>query len=254
MGIILAAVAGLFIGVVMGTLGAGGGILSIPVLIYVLGMPPHEATTASMVIVGISSLVSALEHTRRGNVRWREGVIFGLIGIVGTTSGAFLARGLNDQALLLGFAALLLVVATLMWRGAGKPAKPATGRRPHPVAVALTAVGAGVLTGIFGVGGGFAIVPALVLVLGFDMTAAVGTSLLVIAINSASALGVRLIGGVSLDWPVIATYTVTAIVGSLVGAGLTGRLPARTLKRAFAVLLLLVAVYTGVNTGLALLG
>lgn len=252
MTLVWAALAGVAVGVVLGALGGGGAIITVPILIYVLGLPPAEGTTASLVIVGATSLVAALSHHRRGNVAWVQGVIFAALGTGGTVLGSFLARGLDPHWLMVAFGALLVVVALIMFRRAASAApRPDADaelrslREPRTLLLTvLTATGVGLLTGFFGVGGGFAIVPALTLVLGFGMPLAVGTSLLVIGANSATALATRLAVGVQLDWPVVLTFAATAMAASTLGARVSAAVRPSTLQRAFATLLLLVAVYT----------
>jgi uncharacterized membrane protein YfcA len=261
---------GLVTGAVMGALGGGGAILTIPVLIYVLGMPPHDATTASLVIVGVSAASTAVSHVRGGTARLLDAVVLAVVGIVGTYAGSLASAAVPAPVLVVLLASLLAVVGGLMVRqtpggadddpdvaiATGEAASGASGvvgasgntagsgstaRRLGPIAA--VGVGVGVLTGFFGVGGGFAIVPALTLVLGYPMRAAIGTSLLVIALNSATALAARLVQGASLDWPLVATFTVGAILGGLLGGRLARRASPQALRRGFAVLLFLVAAY-----------
>ncbi|MGB2700128.1 MAG: sulfite exporter TauE/SafE family protein [Candidatus Phosphoribacter baldrii] len=264
---------GLVTGAVMGALGGGGAILTIPVLIYVLGMPPHDATTASLVIVGVSAASTAVSHVRGGTARLLDAVVLAVVGIVGTYAGSLASAAVPAAVLVVLLASLLAVVGGLMVRqtpggadddpdvaiATGEAASGASGasgvvgasgntassgstaRRLGPIAA--VGVGVGLLTGFFGVGGGFAIVPALTLVLGYSMRAAIGTSLLVIALNSATALAARLVQGASLDWPLVATFTVGAILGGLLGGRLARRASPQALRRGFAVLLFLVAAY-----------
>lgn len=264
---------GLVTGAVMGALGGGGAILTIPVLIYVLGMPPHDATTASLVIVGVSAASTAVSHVRGGTARLLDAVVLAVVGIVGTYAGSLASAAVPAPVLVVLLASLLAVVGGLMVRqtpggadddpdvaiATGEAASGASGasgvvgasgntassgstaRRLGPIAA--VGVGVGLLTGFFGVGGGFAIVPALTLVLGYSMRAAIGTSLLVIALNSATALAARLVQGASLDWPLVATFTVGAILGGLLGGRLARRASPQALRRGFAVLLFLVAAY-----------
>ena len=261
---------GLVTGAVMGALGGGGAILTIPVLIYVLGMPPHDATTASLVIVGVSAASTAVSHVRGGTARLLDAVVLAVVGIVGTYAGSLASAAVPAAVLVVLLASLLAVVGGLMVRqtpggadddpdvaiATGEAASGASGvvgasgntagsgptvRRLGPIAA--VGVGVGLLTGFFGVGGGFAIVPALTLVLGYPMRAAIGTSLLVIALNSATALAARLVQGASLDWPLVATFTVGAILGGLLGGRLARRASPQALRRGFAVLLFLVAAY-----------
>lgn len=274
---------GLLIGLSLGALGGGGAILTVPALVYLVGQEPRDATTSSLLIVGLAALVALVPHARRGNVRFGQGLAFGALGIAGSLAGSALSARVPPAVLLTAFAALLTVVGALMLRRAVSPTPPtsgeqaagvpdqrardarardargrtARGRAPAVAAARLgcvakvvaAATGVGLLTGFFGVGGGFVLVPALVLVLAFEMPTAVGTSLLVIAMNSATALAARAAQGASqLDWPVIAAFTVVAVVGSLIGARVAARLDPRHLARAFGVLLLAVAVYTAVRS------
>lgn len=296
MTLVIGVVAGLAIGLTLGAMGGGGAIITVPVLVYLMGQSPTEATTGSLVVVGVAAAVSVVAHHRAGQVRWAQGLTFAVVGTVGTFVGARLSAHVDPDVLLLSFALLLLVVAALMLRrmraGAsaspdGPPVVPPDGLpdgladRPRNVParesndglewdgevparlgpvldwtrvvrVAVTAVGVGALTGFFGVGGGFAVVPALVIALGFSMRAATGTSLLVIALNSATALASRLGAGIALDWPVLIVLTVAAVTGSLVGARVAARVPQALLARVFTALLVAVALYAGVGSLLAL--
>lgn len=263
MDIALALGIGLLVGLVMGALGGGGGIITVPALVYLLHQPPATATTTSLVIVGLTGLVSVVQHGRAGRVRWADGVAFGVLGAGGAVLGARVGAD-TDPTMTMGlFSVLLLVTATLMWRRAGvhRRTDPRTGPevpwltwrpfsvRPRKAVVVLAvASGTGVLTGFFGVGGGFALVPALTLVMGMSMPSAVGTSLLVITINSATGLLGRLGTDLRLDWALVGVFTSAAVVGSLLGGTAARRLDPTWSQRAFAVLLLLVAGYTAVST------
>ncbi|MGW0435685.1 sulfite exporter TauE/SafE family protein [Micromonospora sp. NPDC003197] len=247
---------GLVIGTVLGALGGGGAILTVPALVYLLGQPAGEATTGSLVIVGLTSAVGVLSHARSGHVRWRTGLAFGASGTLAALLGTVVNRHVAPDVLLLIFAAFMVLAATGMLlrtrpgdeAGAeqDETAAPTTPRtRLLPLVVA--GAGVGFLTGFLGVGGGFIIVPALVLAIGLPMSAAVGTSLLVIVINSAAALLARA-GTASFDWAVVAPFTLAAMVGTLGGKRIADRLPAAVATRAFAVLILVVAGYTVLHT------
>ncbi len=255
---------GLLIGLSLGALGGGGSILTVPALVYVIGQDARAATTSSLFIVGITAIIAALGHARSGRVRWGVGVAFGVTGIAAAFAGTAVNQLVDPDVLLLAFAGVIVVAAvgmlansrgegTAPQRG-GDAAQPA--RRHGPGQIARI-VGAGLLvgfmTGFFGVGGGFVIVPALVLALGLPMPQAVGTSLVVIAINSAGALLARA-GTAEFDWAVIVPFTLAAIAGSLGGKMVADRVSSTTLTRAFAVLLLAVAVYTATSSLLSLLG
>ncbi|MFX0539445.1 sulfite exporter TauE/SafE family protein [Ornithinimicrobium sp. Y1847] len=261
MDLALEIVIGLLVGLVMGALGAGGGIIAVPALVLLLDQPPAVATTTSLVIVGITSIVAVAQHARGGRVSWADGVAFGMLGAGGALLGSRVAVD-ADPGLTMGlFCALLAVVATVMWRRAqverrSDPQEQEEHRwlslRPprlqvrRALLVLVVASAAGVLTGFFGVGGGFAIVPALTIVLGLPMGVAVGTSLLVIALNSATGVLGRLGTPLELDWALIAVFTSAAVVGSLLGERLGRRLDPAVLQRSFAVMLVVVAIYTTV--------
>ncbi|WEV77296.1 sulfite exporter TauE/SafE family protein [Janibacter cremeus] len=254
---------GLVIGLALGTLGGGGSILAVPALVHLLGQDPVAATTSSLVIVGITSLLSIPAHQRAGRVRLGQGVTFGLLGTAGSFAGSAAARAVPAAVLMTAFAVLMLVVATLMLRqslrgesesaeaGTSEPIitlRPLACACPRLVKLVVAATVVGLLTGFLGVGGGFVLVPALVLVLGFTMPVAVGTSLLVIAINSATALAARVQHGIGdLDWPLIVGFSAAAVVGSLVGSKVADRLPEHRLSQAFAVLVLVIAGITAVQ-------
>lgn len=239
---------GLLVGIALGSLGGGGSILTVPALVYLLGQTPAAATTGSLIIVGLTSLVGLVPHVRRGNVRVGRGVAFGVLGVVGSYLGSRLATDVPDAWLLSAFSVLMLVVAVLMVRrhrsGHTRPSVPDEQTRPVRVVIAATVVG--LLTGFFGVGGGFAVVPALVLALGLSMPVAVGTSLLVISINSATALLARLGNGVDLDWVVIGAFSLFAVAGSLLGYRVAARTSPQRLTWAFVAMLVAVAVAMGV--------
>ncbi len=259
---------GLFIGLALGALGGGGSILTVPALVYVLDQDPRTATTSSLLIVGLTSLIALVPHARAGRVRVGQGLMFGALGTAGSFAGSALASHVAPQVLLTAFAALMLVVATLMLSRSLRPGStghddrdadptaepmltfhPLTCACPRVAKVVVTAAAVGMLTGFFGVGGGFVLVPALVLALSFPMPVAVGTSLLVIATNSATALTARIsTGGMNLDWRLIAGFTAAAIVGSLLGGRLTSRVEPRHLTTAFGLLLVAVAIYTAARS------
>lgn len=266
---VIAVLGGLAVGLLLGLLGGGGSILAIPILVYGLHQDPHVATTDSLVIVGISSLVAMIPYLRRGEVLIRRGLVFGALGIAGSWLGATLARGGDAQILLVAFGVLLLVVAALMIQRARHPLAELDGEvtdsstdlpdaadasvpheatpvvaTPKVLPLVLTATIVGTLTGFFGVGGGFAIVPALVIVLGVPMGMAAGTSLLIIALNSATTFAIRATHGITLDWPLVSAFTIATVIASLVGAALSDRVPATRLQLAFATLLVVVAGVT----------
>ena len=273
----MAAALGLLIGLVLGGLGGGGSILAVPALVYLLDQSAQQATTTSLVIVGLAAAVAALGHARSRNTRWRYGALLALAGVPASLLGTRLNRLADGDVVLLAFSGLMLLAATGMISRAPQRQAAPTPRPSLPSQTAGTAtitaertagktrparrtwlrvlvagLGIGALTGFFGVGGGFIIVPVLVVVLGFPMPVAVGTSLLVIALNSAVALGARSSAGLDLDPSVVVPFTATAVAASLVGKKIADRLPATTLTRAFGVMLVLIAVYVAVQAVLGL--
>lgn len=266
---LLASPLGFAIGFALGALGGGGSILAVPALVYAAGQTPADATTTSLLVVAGASLFGLTGHWRAGRVRPVAGLVFGLVGIGGSVVGTMVNRRLDDDVLLAGFAVLILVAA---WRmltgcpsctrvgeqhalggvGSGRTAMltrtQITSRQVVAVVLAGTAVG--FLTGLFGVGGGFVIVPALALALQFNMPQAVGTSLLVITVNALVALAAR--GGGAVEWAVALPFAIAALAGVTVGVRAADRLPAQSLLRAFAALLVTVAAFTGTQAALAL--
>jgi uncharacterized membrane protein YfcA len=257
MDVAVALLAGALIGLSLGTLGAGGSILAVPVLVLGLGQSPLQATTGSLVVVGATALLGAVAASRRGgSVRWGRGAAFGLVAVGGAAAGARLAAGLSDALLLTAFAALLVVVAVVMLvrrtrTAAARPSQPILTLRPsfacacpRALRVLVTATAIGFLTGLLGVGGGFLVVPALVLALGLSIREAAGTSLVVIAVTTTAALLVRLGGPSHPEWGLVALLTVAAVAGAVTGTRLAPRLPAAALQSAFATMLVLVAGVT----------
>jgi uncharacterized membrane protein YfcA len=264
---LLASPLGLLIGLSLGALGGGGSILAVPALVYAAGQTPKHATTTSLVLVAVTALIGLAPHWRCGRVRWVAGALFGLAGIGGSLLGSHWNRAADPDALLLAFSGLMFVAAWAMWRRLRRPApvqmKPLSAAVLEPavthvlidprtvgkVLVAGTVVG--LLTGFFGVGGGFVIVPALVLALGFSMPEAVGTSLLVIAINSVVALTTRFHAG-AVEWDVVIPFTIASLIGVVIGSRLASTRDSSSLQRWFVGLLVLVAAYTAIKSGLAL--
>lgn len=260
---------GLVVGLSLGALGGGGSILAVPALVYLFGQDPRAATTSSLLIVGATSLIGMVPHQRAGRVSLAKGLVFGILGVAGSFVGSLLSTSVPQNVLLASFSVLILVVAALMTRRrrgqaraarAGLPADadstaPVISVRPRfacdcprAAKVVLTASAVGLLTGFFGVGGGFAVVPALVLALGLPMPLAVGTSLVVIAINSFTALLFRVGQAATLDWGVIGAFTLAAVVGSLLGSRVVSRVRPSRLDLAFTVLLVAVALYTAARS------
>ncbi|WP_372729458.1 sulfite exporter TauE/SafE family protein [Nocardioides sp.] len=260
--LLLAVLAGALIGLSLGALGGGGSILAVPVLVYALGQSPAQATTGSLVVVGLTALIGAIASYRAGNVLLARGVTFGVVALGGAAAGAKGAAHVAEPVLLASFAALMLLVGGVM---AVRQLRPGTGEPtpnarlddpiitfsptfacacPRALKVLVTATVVGLLTGFLGVGGGFLVVPALVLALALPMEFAVGTSLVVIAMTSSMALVVRAGSVTQPDWGVVVALTVASVAAGIAGARVADRADTTKLSAAFTVLVLAVAVYT----------
>ena len=304
MRVLIASPLGLLVGLSLGALGGGGSILAVPALAHGVGESAQMATTTSLLVVGISSLIGVLPHWRKRNVDLRAGLLFAAAGVGGSYVGTWLNRGVDGDVLMLAFAGFMVLAGVAMWRSnrpaattAATPVPVRAGRagsddqidgaavggpsvdvaveqvgaagdaatlispracaaRRHParctaLKVLATGTAVGALTGFFGVGGGFVIVPALVLSLGMAMPVAVGTSLVVIAINSAVALTMR--GGVgAIDWGATLPFLAMTAVGTVVGGRIASRVDPRRLRAAFVWLLGVVAAITGAGAVMAL--
>ncbi|WP_329341823.1 sulfite exporter TauE/SafE family protein [Streptomyces sp. NBC_00663] len=240
--LVLALLAGALVGLALGALGAGGSILTVPALIYLLGFSPAAAATGSLVIVIVTSVTALVAHARAGAVRWRAGLLFAAAGLLPAAGAGALAARLPAALLTLMFAALAALAAVRMLRrrtprGAGSVS---TGR------AAAAGAGLGTVTGFLGVGGGFLAVPALVTVLAVPMSAAVGTSLLVIVANALVALAARAQSAVQLDWALIMPFLATAVLGAWDGRRLAAKVSPAALQRAFGTVLLTIALAMGV--------
>ena len=262
----LAVVAGALIGLSLGALGGGGSILAVPVLVYILDQSPAQATTGSLVVVGATSVVGAFTAYRSGHVLLARGTTFGAVALGGAVVGAKASAHVPESVLLACFAALMLIVAGLMaarllsGRKGDAPKRVALDdpiitfsprfacQCPRALKVLITATVAGLLTGFLGVGGGFLVVPALLLALALPMECAAGTSLVVITMTSAVALAVRASTGVSPDWWPVLVLTAASAAGAVAGARLARRTNTLQLQIAFTVLVLAVSVYTAART------
>lgn len=273
MSLLLPIVVGICVGIIVGLLGAGGGILSVPILVYLLGQSPHNAAAGSLLIVGATSLIALLG--RRKEVHWKQGAVFGALSITGSFIGSFLNSLVSPNLLMYLFSALLVIVAGLMFRKAAKEKNAAGGKprtmspntdaneqlsnkntrgnensqRPnsrlhHWITIIIAAILIGVLTGFFGVGGGFAVVPALTLIMHFDMKEASATSLLVMVIASLAGLAARMGTAIQIDYLNVLPFAFASMIGGPIGASLTRKAKSTTLTFLFAILLLLVAIYT----------
>lgn len=240
--LLLSLVLGFGIGGSLGLLGGGGSILTVPALVYLVGQTPQMAVTTSLAIVGANSALGAFFHRSQGTLNWRVALIFGGTGMVLSYFAAGLSHHFSPSMLMVAFALLMLTVGSLLVRQ--KPVQPGI----HPVddlkVWKVVAGGAviGLLTGILGVGGGFLIVPALVMLVGMPIHHAVGTSLVVIAMNSLAGFMGHL-SGMTLDLPLIAVFITAGVLGTFAGSRLGRRLDATLLRKAFALFVIVLALF-----------
>ncbi len=237
--IFVAAILALLVGVTLGLLGGGGAILTTPMLIYLVGLEAKEAITASLVVVGITSAVSAGFHARMGNVDFRTGLVFGGGGMTGAFLGGRLAGYVSGTVLLLAFAAMMLVTAIMMLRG--RRESVGDGRMHASKAIAVGAL-VGFIAGLVGAGGGFLIVPALVLFGNVPMRRAIGTSLFVITLQSMAGFAGH-IAHAHLTLAVAAPITLMTVVGTIVGVRYAQRVSTTALRRAFAWFVLAMGIF-----------
>ncbi|WP_029114504.1 sulfite exporter TauE/SafE family protein [Mycobacterium sp. URHB0044] len=253
MNIGLALALGAVIGILLGMLGGGGSILAVPALVYVLGLGIEQAIPMSLIVVGVASAVGALPKILARQVQWRLAAVFAVAGIPATFVGSAIGRHLPQPVLLTGFAMVMVVAGIRMLQDNGDTGTACkvgdagiNWRRCAPRSIPAGFL-VGLLTGLFGVGGGFLIIPALVLMLGVEMSIAIGTSLLTIVANSAAGVVSHLSGG-NIDWPITAAFVGTAILGSLIAGHYGTKLPTRRLQHWFAYLVFAVAAYVLVDT------
>jgi uncharacterized membrane protein YfcA len=228
------------VGISLGLLGAGGTAIALPILVYTIGLEPHAAVVVSLLLVGGVSAFGALLHAWHGVVEWRKAAAFAPFGVAGAVAGARLSPLLSGRVLLISFACLLLVIAARILLSGDEAEGPR--RVPRWTAVALAGSGIGFLTGMLGVGGGFVVVPALIYFAGCDMRGAIGTSLVVIAVNSGAAFALHA-ARIAPDWPLLGALTASAAVGMGGGVWLSHRTSPQRLRRGFALLLAVLAVY-----------
>jgi uncharacterized membrane protein YfcA/uncharacterized membrane protein YedE/YeeE len=243
----LALTLSVFIGLSLGLLGGGGSILSVPILTYAVGMEPKSAIAASLLVIAVTSSAALVTHVRSGLVCWRTGVAFGGAGMAGAYAGGRLASLIPDGVLLGGFAAMMVVTAVAMLRRR-PPARPDVVPQGAARTSRILAHGliVGAVTGMIGAGGGFLIVPALVLLGGMPMRRAVATSVLVIAMKSSAGFAGYL-GHAHVPWEVVLPITAVAAVSSVLGATLVKKVPQAMLRRGFAWLVVAVASFVVVR-------
>ncbi|MCV2488555.1 sulfite exporter TauE/SafE family protein [Geodermatophilus sp. YIM 151500] len=253
---IVAVAAGLVVGALVGLLGGGGSVLAVPALVYAADQDVSQAVATSLLVVGITAVVALLPRVRAGRIAWRIALLFGAAGAATAFAGAAVNRLLPGEVVLALFAGLMVGAGVRMLRE-----KPATGaacavedgrvdwRRCAPRTVA-GGLAVGFLTGLLGVGGGFLIIPVLVIVLGLPMTTAIGTSLVVIALNSAAGFAAHA-GEVTLDVPVTSAFSVAAVGAALAAGRVGSRLDTARLRRWFAYLVFAVAALVLAQLGTA---
>jgi uncharacterized membrane protein YfcA len=238
----LAVVLGLAIGVIVGAVGGGGAILALPVLVYVLDEPVGPASTASLVVVSLAAAIGAGSLARHGRVCWRLAVTFAVPAAAGSALGTAASHEIGGRVLILAFVPVMLLAAVLTWKRAGESGEDG----PCPDAplgrTASAGLLVGVLTGFFGVGGGFVIVPVLTVWLGVPFRRAVATSLVIIAITGVAALTSHLAAGSRPDLAITVTLSLATGAGALLGTTFAERVPQSALRRGFALLVGAVAL------------
>jgi uncharacterized membrane protein YfcA len=228
------------VGISLGLLGGGGSILTVPLLAYVAGMEPKHAIAMSLLVVGTTSAIAAITHARAGRVRWRIAVLFGAVAMAGAYAGGRLARFIPGTVLLIAFAVIMIAAGLAMLRGRKNTAGADGDQRLPVVRIALLGAAVGVISGLVGAGGGFLLVPALALLGGLPMPVAVGTSLVVIAMQSFAGFAGHLAND-QIDWRLAAFVTAAAVAGALIGGRLIVFVNPATLRQLFGWFVLLMA-------------
>ncbi len=237
--LVLAAALSFVVGIVLGMLGGGGAILTLPMLVYVVGLDPKSAIAASLFVVGATSIVGTTVHARAGAVSWRVGGLFGAAAMAGAYGGGQLAHFVPSAVLLILFGVVMLVTAVAMLRGRTESAELHALRIGRALGLGA-AVGA--LSGLVGAGGGFLIVPALTLFGGIAMRQAIGTSLLVISLQSFAGFAGHA-AHVHLEWTLVLAITGTALIGSIIGATVSAKVHPKHLRRGFAWLVIAMGLF-----------
>jgi uncharacterized membrane protein YfcA len=234
-------VLGFGIGLSLGLLGGGGSILTVPALVYLVGQTPQVAVTTSLAIVGANSMMGAMFHGSKGNMDWKVALLFGGAGMLVAYLSAGISKHIAPEILLVAFGVLMLVIGVMLLFRRSKEEKTSYKAKPLLLVLVIGA-GVGLLTGILGVGGGFLVVPALVMLLGLPIQVAVGTSLVVIAMNSVAGFLGHASSG-SFDWMVTLVFVAAGLVGTFSGMRLSSRLSSSKLQKAFAVFVIALAFF-----------
>ena len=243
---ILAVPCGIAIGLVVGTVGGGGAILALPIFVYLLDQEVGPASTASLIVVVLGASVGAAIHARSGQICWRTALLFSAPAVAGAYAGTVAGQTASGRFLVVAFVPVMLTAAALMWRQGNDP-EAVDGDDPDcpktsPERASIGGLLVGALTGFFGVGGGFLIVPWLTIALGLEIRRAIATSLAVITITGLAALASHLAEGAEPDWPLTIVLAASAACGAALGTLLGSRLPRRVLAQAFGTLLALIAI------------
>ncbi len=249
-----AIIGGLLIGLCLGLLGSGGSILTVPLLVYLLEHDPKAAIGESLAIVGGIALLAAIRPIIQRRIDWPSVLLFGVPGVAGTVIGVWGSQFISGELQLLIFAVVMLMAAGLMFRGGGAADEPPTDRTCRDfILLVFEGLGVGVLTGVVGVGGGFLIVPALVLFGRIPMKMAVGTSLLIIALKSGAgflkSMDQLTEAAMAMNLGVVGTFILIGGIGSLIGGSVGSKIPQQRLKQVFAVFLLVMAGFILLKEG-----
>lgn len=232
-----------FIGVSLGLLGGGGSILTLPVLLYVFDLAPKSAIATSLLVVGSTSLVALIPHARAQHVRWKVGLVFGAAGMIGAYLGGLSGAYISDDLLITAFIAMMIATGLAMWRKPNTPDQSSAAHTPRSIQkITLDGLAVGLVTGLVGAGGGFLVVPALVLLGGLSMPTAIGTSLMVIAMKSFAGFA-GYVSHAEIDPGLAGMVTAAAVCGSVVGARFVRSVNPAHLRRGFAVFVMVMAAY-----------
>ncbi|HEU5062221.1 MAG TPA: sulfite exporter TauE/SafE family protein [Solirubrobacterales bacterium] len=244
---VLALIFGLAIGGVVGTVGGGGAILALPVLVYVLDQGVSSGSTASLIVVTLGASVGAGAHALHGYLCWRVAAAFAVPAALGAYLGTIASTSVTPRVLILAFVPVMLAAAALTYFRSGPPDDGEEDPRPCPKPQPGRSSGAGlvvgVMTGFFGVGGGFLIVPALTSLLGLPIRRAIATSLAIIGLTGLVALTAHLARGAEPDWPLTVALCVGATLGALLGSSFAQRLSPQSLAHGFGFVVAAIAVF-----------